>query len=189
MKLFLRVNRTMARSLVDRIVKVTQPAQVEGMKTHHCVWTLTYDATLVSFLRCQDPESFQVSPCGKFANVGVSLSAMTMDVAAILAERPDITRVVTHTRHQQVHMIQNDKFGYSPWIGWCPLVAPVSSISPAEQQFRDLAGKTDLYYQYSDSIAVWRAGEARHKALMEEGKALGLSRDQMDRIIRSLMAR
>lgn len=109
-----------------------------------------------------------------------------MDVAAILAERPDVTRVVTDTRHQQVHMIQNDEFGYSPWIGWCPLKPLASVQSPEEKAFRLLAKEVDLYYQFSDSPSVWRAGEARYQELLRDGRALGLSGDQMDRIIRSM---
>lgn len=189
MKMFLRVNLQMARSLVARIVKVTQPVQVQGMKTHHCVWGLPYDALVVSFLRHQGTDCFTVSPCGKFVKLGVSLSAMTMDVANVLAERPDITRVVTHVRHKEVHMIQNDSFGYSPWIGWCPLKPPVIEQSPEEKAFRLLAAKVDLYYTFSDSLSVWKAGEASFKALMRDGRALGLSQDQMDRIIRSMTAK
>ena len=186
MKMFLRVNLQMAKALIGDIVKVVQPAEKQGMKTHHCIWRCTYNAKLVSFLRCQDSESFKVSPCGKFVDIGVSLSAMTMDVAGVLAERPDITRVVTHTRHKEVHMIQNGEFGYSPWVGWCPLKPIVAVQSPEEKAFRLLASGADLYYQFSDSPSVWRAGEARYRELLRDGRALGLSETAMDQIIRSM---
>lgn len=189
MKMFLRVNREMARSLIGRIIKVTLPSQVAGMKTHHCVWELSYDALVVSFLRHQGTDCFTVSPCGKFVKLGISLSAMTMEVAGILAERPDVTRVVTHVRHKEVYMIQNDHFGYSPWIGWCPLKPPVIEQSPEEKAFRLLAKGVDLYYTFSDDPSVWRRGEARYRELIRDGRALGLSDTEMDRIIRNMTAK
>ena len=186
MKMFLRVNREMARALIGHIVNVTQPSQVQGMKTHHCVWTLVYNAVVVSFLRHQGSDCFTISPCGKFVKLGVSLSAMTKDVAGVLAERPDVTRVTVTTRHKEVYMIQNDEFGYSPWIGWCPLKPPVIEQSSEEKAFRLLASGVDLYYQFSDDPSVWRRGEARYRELIRDGRALGLSETAMDSIIRRM---
>ena len=187
MKMFLRVNAEMANMFLTDIVKVELPTG--DRPRHYAVWKCYASAAIKQFLAAQSQDCQSWHHSGKFVHVGVSLSSMDSEIADILSKRPDVTRVVTHACHPNMVEIKNRSYGYGEWYGWCPLVAPVSSISPVEQQFRDLAGKTDLYYQYSDSIHVWRAGEARHKALMEEGKALGLSRDQMDRIIRSMMAK
>ena len=187
MKLFLRVNHKMARDFVTHILSVEMPNQRNGLPVHRCVWVVADNPWVRGFLSQQEPECWERDRDGNI-RLGISYSRMDRSTAVELSSRPHVTRVVTHHLHSNPKAC-NEHVGFAEWIGWCLLVPIVPEVSQAEADFRILASKTDLYYQYSDSIHVWRAGEARHKALMEEGKALGLSRDQMDQIIRSIMAK
>ena len=187
MKMFLRVDSEMAKLFVRNIVAVTIPTSINGLKTHRTIWQCEINYMIADWLARQPSDSYMVD--GKFVKVGVSLSKMDMATAKILARRADVTRVCVHVRHAETAMIDNEEFGFSAFIGWCPLKPIVVDQSPEEKAFRLLAKGVDLYYQFSDDPSVWRRGEARYRELIRDGRALGLSETAMDSIIRSMTAK
>lgn len=62
-----------------------------------------------------------------------------------------------------------------------PLFAPSAEL---EKKFKDSLEGHDFWYDYSDSLSVWKAGEARTKELKDGGVAMGLSRSDVDRLYR-----
>lgn len=55
-------------------------------------------------------------------------------------------------------------------------------LTKEEQDWIDMWKGVDIYYQYSDSLSVYKAGKAACEHIFSEGKKLGIPRKRMDEL-------
>ena len=185
MKMFLRVDYKMIEALMGSIIKVELPDANNGWENHYCVWYCHAGAKVKTWLAGQESDSHVFDSDKSFVRVGVSYSTMSIEIAQRLSTL-SVTKVFMNP-NQLATTIKNPWFGYVPTVGWFPLHA--FSETEEERKFREMASKVDLYFDYIENLRGWRAGKQRFDQLIKDGHALGLSREKMDQIIRSLMSK
>lgn len=143
-------------------------------------------------------------PKGAYVAIGISLSEITpTQIRTLLDSRSPFSLVsvsldmpgYTPTKNPNIYTREGTDFLYvERGIGLEPklpldlsTVGDVPSdhlfdLRATEQKFKESLDGHDFWYDYSDSAAVWKAGEARAKELKQAGMDMGLSRATVDRL-------
>lgn len=205
-KTFVRVDQAMIDLLLPEVITGHQ------VEDHWGFWVFnakTISPKIKEWLACQPSDSWAVvrftsayqrliaDPEGTRIAVGVSLSQVTPEqIRQMLDSRKPISIIevetgllrYTVTKNPNIYTADRDFFYVPRFVGQGlpepikPSVSMRSSNTELEQKFKDSLNGHDFWYDYSDSLSVWRAGEARTKDLKDAGIAMGLSRSDVDRL-------
>jgi hypothetical protein len=142
-----------------------------------------------------DPKSSRIA-------IGISLSEVTgKQIHQLLSSRKPLSFVSTGldlsdyipTKNPLIYNEASQEFFYvSRNIGAdatavTPTPIPQFPTTPPTnpelaQKFIDSLAGHDFFYDYSDSLAVYKSGKAAEKRLKDEGVAMGISRTEVERL-------
>lgn len=197
---FLRINQEMVDILLPHLVAVIP------YKELHCHWLFNIDNTntkLIDWLMAQSGESIGIGSVNtttlsleeaanpKYAVVGISYSTLTTEMLTKIVSR-------TNSRMTDVHDFKYLNYAVktrNPLLMWCrerkqyyyesqnPMYDKFktkTSLSELEQKFISSLAGHDFFYEYSDSLNVYKAGKRREAELKEAGVKMGLTHNQVD---------
>lgn len=197
---FLRIDQQIMDDVLPHLVAVIPYNEL------HCHWLFSIDnsnAKLANWLMAQSGEAIGLGSVNeetmelqdvanpKYVVVGISYSTLTVDMLTRLAMRVN-TRM---TDVDAFKYLSNAVKTRNPLIMWNrerkqyyyesenPVYAKfktVSNLTELELQFVESLTGHDFFYEYSDSLNVYKAGKQREAFLKENGVKMGLSQTRVE---------
>ncbi len=120
----------------------------------------------------------------KYVLFGVSLKEAIYEDFKILTENPTFTILDLHKdvlNDERRKTANPNIFKIISIYAWHDPKTRLG-LTKEEQDWIDMWKGVDIYYQYSDSLSVYKAGKAACEHIFSEGKKLGIPRKRMDEL-------
>lgn len=144
-------------------------------------------------------EQLMLNEQGDRIAIGISLSDISPEQIRMLIDSRKAMSIITcsidesYSRTKNPHIytdpLKNGLTTYMYVKKGLGLPETAKPIIPVYQVPQNLVEKFmtsleghDFFYDYSDSLAVWKAGKAAEKRLKEEGVAMGIPREEVERL-------